>query len=119
MSVLERTREFGIVMSLGLKPGRLGRLVVLETALMGFMGTVLGIMAGAALTAWVGHVGFTIPGMDEMAMQFNLPARMYPQPSALSLFAGPIVVFLFTMLASAYPAIRLCWLHPVEAMRSA
>lgn len=119
MSVLERTREFGIVMSLGLKPGRLGRLVVLETALMGFMGTVLGIMAGAALTAWVGHVGFTIPGMDEMAMQFNLPARMYPQPSALSLFAGPIVVFLFTMLASAYPAIRLRWLHPVEAMRSA
>ncbi len=31
MSVLERTKEFGIVMSLGVTPGRLGRLVLLET----------------------------------------------------------------------------------------
>jgi len=119
MSVLERTREFGIVMSLGLKPGRLGRLVILETALMGLMGTAIGILAGAALTAWVGTVGFTLPGMDEMAAQFNLPARMFPQVSALSLFAGPLIVFLFTMLASIYPAVRLRWLHPVTAMRAA
>ena len=118
MSVLERTREFGIVMSLGLKPGRLGRLVVLETAMMGLLGTLLGMLVGALLTTWVGSVGFTIPGMDEMAAQFNLPARMYPQVSMLSLFAGPLIVFLFTMLASIYPAVRLRWLHPVEAMRA-
>ncbi|MFC1665187.1 ABC transporter permease, partial [Pseudomonadota bacterium] len=42
MSVLERTREFGIVLSLGLTPGRLGRLVVLETVFMGLMGLVVG-----------------------------------------------------------------------------
>jgi len=119
MSVLERTREFGIVMSLGLKPGRLGRLVVLETALMGLMGTLIGMLSGAALTTWVGTVGFTLPGMDEMAVQFNLPARMFPQVSALSLFVGPVTVFLFTMLASVYPAVRLRWLHPVTAMRAA
>jgi len=119
MSVLERTREFGIVMSLGLKPGKLGRLVVLETALMGLMGTFIGMLAGAAITAWVGTVGFTLPGMDEMAAQFNLPARMFPQVSALSLFAGPLIVFLFTLLASIYPAVRLHWLHPVAAMRAA
>ena len=119
MSVLERTREFGIVMSLGLKPGRLGRLVILETALMGLMGTLIGMLAGAAITAWVGTVGFTLPGMDEMAAQFNLPARLFPQVSALSLFAGPLTVFLFTLLASIYPAVRLRWLHPVAAMRAA
>lgn len=119
MSVLERTREFGIVMSLGLTPGRLGRLVVLETTMMGLMGTMLGILAGALLTTWVGTVGFTIPGMDEMAAQFNLPSRIFPQVSSLSLIAGPTVVFLFTMIASVYPAVRLRWLHPVEAMRAA
>ncbi len=118
MSVLERTKEFGIVMALGLKPGRLGRLVVLETALMGLMGTWLGILLGAILTVWIGTIGVSLPGMDEMAVQFNLPARMYPQLSALSLFAGPFIVFLFTMLASIYPAVRLRWLHPVAAMRA-
>ena len=119
MSVLERTREFGIVMSLGLKPGRLGRLVMLETTLMGLMGVFLGAMAGAIITSWFSVNGLAIPGMEEMAAQFNLPARMYPQVTWLSLIVGPMVVFVFTLLAAIYPALRLRWLHPVEAMRAA
>ena len=119
MSVLERTREFGIVMSLGLKPGRLGRLVILETALMGLMGVVLGAIAGAIVTYYFTINGLSLPGMDEMAAQFNLPARMYPQISIATLLAGPMIVFLFSLLASLYPALRLRWLHPVEAMRAA
>jgi putative ABC transport system permease protein len=119
MSVLERTREFGIVMSLGLKPGRLGRLVILETILMGLMGVVLGAIAGAIVTYYFTVNGLSLPGMDEMAAQFNLPARMYPQISLATLLAGPLIVFLFSLLASLYPALRLRWLHPVEAMRAA
>ena len=114
MSVLERTREFGIVMALGLKPGRLGRLVILETMLMGFMGVVLGAMAGAIVTYYFTVNGLSLPGMDEMAAQFNLPARMYPQISIATLLAGPMIVFLFSVLASLYPALRLRWLHPVK-----
>ncbi|MDJ0939297.1 MAG: FtsX-like permease family protein [Woeseiaceae bacterium] len=119
MSVLERTREFGIVMSLGLKPGRLGRLVMLETAMMGVLGIVLGSIAGALVTWYFSVNGFAYPGMEEMAVQFNLPARMYPQVTPLSVLIGPLVVFLFTMLAAVYPALRLHWLEPVQAMRAA
>ncbi len=118
MSVLERTREFGIVMALGLKPGRLGRLVILETAIMGLMGAALGAVAGALLTTYFSVNGFQIPGMEEMAVQFNLPARMYPQVTPLSLLAGPAVVLTFSLLAAIYPALRLNWLNPVMAMRA-
>jgi len=118
MSVLERTHEFGVVMALGMKPGRLGRLVMLETAMMGMLGLVLGAIAGAALTIWLGIRGYTIPGMEEMAAQFNLPGRIYPQATVLSTLIGPTVVFLFCLLASVYPAWRLRRLHPVEAMRT-
>ena len=119
MSVLERTREFGIVMALGLKPGRLSRLVLIETAMMGVLGIILGSIAGAAVTYWFSVNGFVYPGMEDMAAQFNLPARMYPQVSLVSVLIGPLVVFVFTMLAAVYPAIRLHWLKPVEAMRAA
>ena len=119
MSVLERTREFGIVMSLGLKPGRLGRLVILETVMMGLMGMVLGAALGAAVTYYFSVNGFTIPGMEVMAAQFNLPARTYPQVSVFSLLLGPSIVFVFSLLAAIYPAVRLHWLHPVQAMRAA
>jgi ABC-type antimicrobial peptide transport system permease subunit len=57
--------------------------------------------------------------MEEMAAQFNLPARMYPQINLLTLLAGPGVVFVFTMFAAVYPALRLRRLHIVEAMRAA
>ena len=118
MSVLERTHEFGVVMALGMKPGRLGRLVLLETAMMGAMGFVLGVILGGGLTAWLGIRGYTIPGMEDMASQFNLPSRIYPQATLLSTSIGPGVVFLFSLLASVYPAWRLRRLHPVAAMRT-
>ena len=118
MSVLERTHEFGIVMALGLKAGRLGRLVMLETAMMGFIGMLLGAIAGALFTTWFTVNGFTYPGMEEMVANFNLPGRVYPRATLVSMFAGPLVVFLFTLAAAVYPALRLHRLHPVEAMRT-
>ena len=118
MSVLERTHEFGIVMSLGLTPGRLGRLVLLETAIMGVLGLLLGALLGGLVTFWFSVHGFAYPGMDEMAAKFNLPARFFPQVSPLTLLIGPAVVFLFTLLAAIYPALRLHRLQPVEAMRT-
>jgi len=118
MSVLERTHEFGIVMSLGLTPGRLGRLVLLETTIMGVMGLILGAVLGGLFTLWFNVNGFAYPGMDEMAAKFNLPARFFPQVSALTMLIGPVVVFIFTILAALYPALRLHKLHPVEAMRA-
>jgi len=119
MSVLERTREFGIVMALGLRPGKLGRLVLLETAMMGAMGTVIGIIVGGIVTSWFTSSGIAFPGMDEMAARFNLPDRMYPEVNLFTLTIGPGVVFLFTMLAAIYPAVRLRWQNPVDAMRVA
>ena len=119
MSVLERTHEFGITMSLGIAPGRLGRLVFLETAMMGLVGLILGALIGGIVTEWFGYTGFSYPGMEEMAANFNLPSRFYPQTSPLTLFLGPTIVFVGGMFAAIYPALRLHWLEPVQAMRAA
>ena len=118
MSVMERTREFGIMLSLGMRPGLLARLVSMETLLLSLLGLGLGVFGGAILTAYLAVEGFTFPGMDEMAAQFNLPEKMYPQLSALALLWGPATVFVGAMLASIYPATRLFRLQPVSAMRA-
>jgi len=119
MSVLERTREFGIIMSLGLRPGRLGKLVMLETMFMGLIGLGIGVCLGYVVAYYFSVVGFSVPGMEQMAAQFNLPDRMYPETSLLSLLLGPSIVFLFTLLSAIYPALRLHRLQPVMAMRAA
>jgi ABC-type lipoprotein release transport system permease subunit len=119
MSVLERTREFGTMLALGLEPSRLARLVVQETALMTALGLGLGIAGGFFLTWYLSHAGFSYPGMAEMAERFYLPDRMYPALSLLSVTLGPLIVALGSLLASIYPATRLYLLTPVEAMRAA
>jgi len=118
MSVLERTREFGVMMALGVKPARLGSLVITETIVMSGLGLAIGAVLGIVLTWYLSIVGFSYPGMAEMAERFNLPDRMYPSLSLLSILLGPSIVFLFSLLASIYPAIRLFFLQPVAAMRA-
>jgi ABC-type lipoprotein release transport system permease subunit len=118
MSVLERTREFGTMMALGVKPARLSTLVITETFLMSSLGLALGAALGTALAYYLSIVGFSYPGMAEMAGKFNLPGRMYPSLSLLSIFLGPGIVFLCSLLASLYPALRLFLLQPVSAMRA-
>jgi putative ABC transport system permease protein len=118
MSVLERTREFGVMLALGLRPGRLARLVGMETALMAGLGLALGVLLGALLTWHLSRTGITYPGMAEMAARFNMPERMYPQVSPVSLLWGPLTVCLGALLAAVYPALRLFRLQPVAAMRA-
>lgn len=118
MSVLDRTHEFGIVMALGLTPGRLGRLVLLETGLMAGIGLLLGLVLGTAVVFYFGIYGFTYPGLEEMAARFNLPGRIYPSASPFSLLLGPAIVFLACLIAAVYPALKLLHIQPVAAMRA-
>ena len=118
MSVLERTREFGVMMALGVNPARLGSLVMTETAVMSGLGLAIGSALGFMLTWYLSVVGFSYPGMEEMTERFNLPDRMYPSLSVLSIMLGPGIIFICSLLASIYPALRLFFLQPVSAMRA-
>jgi ABC-type lipoprotein release transport system permease subunit len=118
MSVLERTREFGTMLALGIKPGRLGRLVMLETLVMSGLGLAVGVGLGFVLALYLATAGFAYPGMEEMGAKFNVPGRLYPEVSFLSLLWGPSVVFAGAMLATLYPALKLLRLQPIEAMRA-
>ncbi len=118
MSVLERTREFGVITALGVKPRKLASLVILETALMALLGLVIGVAIGWMVAAYLNTVGFHYPGMEQMAEKFNLPDRVYPSVTFFSMILGPGVVFLFSLLAAVYPSLRLFRLQPVEAMRA-
>jgi ABC-type antimicrobial peptide transport system permease subunit len=57
MGVLERTRELGVLASIGFSPRRIVALVVLETALMGGLAVALGLGAGAGIVTLINHTG--------------------------------------------------------------
>jgi ABC-type lipoprotein release transport system permease subunit len=119
MSVLERTREFGVISALGVRPRRLAGLVMLETALMALIGLGIGLFLGWLVSLYFNLHGFSYPGMSEIAERYNLPGAMYPSITLGTMLLGPVVVFGFCLLAALYPALRLFRLRPVEAMRVA
>jgi len=116
MAILERTREFGVLLAIGMKPKRLVRLVLAESAVLTFFGIAAGILFGVLLTGYFQEHGIFIPGSTEILHQFGLPERIYPRLSGLSVTLGPVLVFLITLLTALYPAGRVKRLRAVDAM---
>lgn len=109
MIVAQRTKEFALLRALGASKGQITRSVVVESLLIGLLGSVLGVVAGAGLVAVIRAV------MDAQGM--GLPGA----GSGLSVSAVvvPIVVgALVTVLSAWAPARRAGRVEPVEAMRS-
>ncbi|MCK4470893.1 MAG: ABC transporter permease, partial [Anaerolineae bacterium] len=104
MSVLERTREIGVLRALGWRRGRVLRMILQEGLALGAVGGVCGILLGLGL-AW----GMSqMPGMGEM-----VDPRYSPE-----LFARALVVALITgVIGGLYPAWRATRMRPVEALR--
>jgi ABC-type lipoprotein release transport system permease subunit len=116
MAILERTHEFGIMMAMGTRPGRLTRLVLTESAGMTLVGVAVGILLGCMLTTYFQAAGIDLSGSSEILSQYGIPSRLYPRLTLLSATAGPLVVLLITLAAALYPALKIRRLKPVEAM---
>ena len=119
MAILERTREFGIMMAIGTAPGRLTKILLLESASMTLMGLFFGILLGSLVTWYFQVHGIEISGAAEIMRQYGLPERMFPQLSSLSISVGAGVVFLITIVVALYPAFKVRRLRPVEAISTA
>ena len=118
MTVLERTREFGLMLALGISPLRIGLMVMLESFLLTVLGVAAGLVMGAALTLWLQRYGFTFPGMKELYAQYGMPGVIYPRVTPVMFLAGPAAIFVSTWLASLVPLRRIRRLEAVEALRS-
>jgi putative ABC transport system permease protein len=118
MSVLERTREFGIMLALGTTPLRIGALVFIETAFLALLGLAIGVALGLIVAGTLSVVGFTYPGLKELMGQYGLPGLIYPKLSATSVLLGPAVILVFILVAALYPALRIRKLEAVEAIHA-
>jgi len=116
MAIFERTREFGVMMAIGISPGRLTRLLLWESAGLTALGVTAGIVAGSLVTAYFQVHGIYIPGTEELARQFGLPERMYPRLSLLSVFVGSGIVLLVTFVTALIPALKIRRLDPARAL---
>ena len=118
MAIFERTREFGVMMAIGTTPGRLTKVLLIESMTLTFVGVIAGIFAGSLITIYFQTHGIDISGASELLSQFGISGRMYPKLSLLSAVSGPLAVLVITFFTALYPALKVRRMHPVEAMRA-
>ncbi|HMK85688.1 MAG TPA: FtsX-like permease family protein [Steroidobacteraceae bacterium] len=117
MSLLERTREFGVLLALGMRPGQIGRMVWMELLAMTLLGCLMGIAIGAGATLWFEQRGIAIPGLEDLLAQFGLPPRLYPTLDLPSVLLGPGTILGSVLLGGVAPYVRILRLSAARAMR--
>jgi putative ABC transport system permease protein len=118
MAILERTREFGVLMAIGTTPGRLTRLLLIESTVMTTIGIGIGIICGCLLTWYFQVHGLDLGGASELMSQYGISGSIYPRLSLITALSGPGAVLIITLLTALYPAFKVRRLKPVEAMRA-
>lgn len=116
MAIFERTQEFGVLMAIGTSPGRLTRLLLIESLSMTMIGIITGVVIGCLVTGYFQIHGIDISGASELLSQYGISGRLHPKLSLLSATSGPAVVLMITFLAALYPALKVRGLKPVEAL---
>jgi ABC-type lipoprotein release transport system permease subunit len=120
MSVFERTREFGVMLALGVTPKGVCVLILIEAAMIGILAAVVGTLLGSAMVAYHGHVGFDLKpflGEELMVNQFKLSTVFFPIFSFDQFFGLVGATILFAILAGLFPAIQAAKMDVIEAIR--
>lgn len=109
ISVLERTREIGLMKALGMRGRHVSRLFQYEAAWIGFLGGVIGAVlawgVGTALNPWISE---TIGLGDQYLLVFE----------PLPIIGLIVVLILIAMIAGWFPARKAAKLDPIEALRT-
>ena len=111
MTVVERTREIGLLRALGASKGQLLRLVLSEALFLGLGGTVLGLVGGPALA-------FPLMRLMSRMMGGVLPLESFEVPPEGAL-QGLVVGLVVTFIAALLPAWRGSRISPIEALLEA
>jgi putative ABC transport system permease protein len=117
MAVYERTREIGLLGAMGLKPGQISFLFILEGTLMGLVGVALGIVLGLLINGLLKRVGLDFTQYTSLTSYMALiSGRVYPTWGVDKLLWRSLTVAIISALAAFYPAHEASRREPADAL---
>ncbi len=123
MATFERTHEFGMLLALGTGPGRIVRMIVSESVVLGVLGALVGAALGILLVASTHHSGIDFAaltgrgpsGISFAGMRWSM--RFYPSLALVDVAQVVAAAVVTSLVASVWPAVRAARLQPAEALR--
>ena len=118
MSVMERIRELGVLMAVGMKRIRVFVLIIIETIFLSISGGIVGMILGAASIWLTAQKGINLSLFSQGLSSYGISSHLFPSLPA-DFYSTLFVMIIVTAIISAiYPAIKAIKLNPASAIRT-
>lgn len=117
MAVLERIKELGMLMAIGMNKTRVFGMIMLETIYLTLTGAIIGMALGQALIQFFSKRGIDLSMYAEGFEAIGYGTMIYPEITFRFYIGVTLLVVATGILSSIYPALKALRLNPVEATR--
>lgn len=117
MAVLERFRELGVLMAIGMNKLRVFWMIVLETLLLSLLGAPIGLLAGTWTVQYFARHGLNLEAFARSMNEYGLDSQVYFALQGKTYWEVPLLLLITALLAAIYPAWRAIRMRPVAAIR--
>lgn len=118
MVVLERTKELGMLMAIGMTRKRIFLMILFETVFLALVGAVVGEILSLLVIHYFGQSGIDLTNYAEGMESVGYSAMTYPMLEPYRYVQITILVIVTAIVASIYPALKALKLEPAEAIRT-
>lgn len=118
MSVVERVREFGVLMAIGMKRSRVFSMIILETVFLSLAGGIAGMILASGLIAYFGGRGIDLSTFSQGFAQWNFSPVLKPSLPIIFYFTITLMILAAAVLSAVYPAVKAIRLKPAKAIRT-
>lgn len=116
MAVLERTKELGMLMAVGMKRLQIFAMIVVETVFLAMIAAPIGLFLGYLTVSYYGAKGIDLSAYGKGMEKFGFSDFVYLSLDASSFITVTIAVAITAILAALYPALKATRLKPIDAM---
>jgi putative ABC transport system permease protein len=118
MAVLERTKELGILMAIGMNRLRVYSMIVIETFFLALIGAPIGLAFGALNINIYSEKGVDLTKYSQGLESFGYSSVLYPYIEFNVYIIVTVAVFITAIISALYPAFKAIRLKPVDAIHS-
>lgn len=117
MAVLERQRELGVLMAVGMNHRKVFFMIIYETTLMTITACVIGLPITWATIAYFGKHGIDLSLWSKGLAMYGIKTMVYPSLELIYYFKIAGMAVVASLLSAVYPARKSLQLNPVDAIR--
>ena len=118
MAILERRKEIGMLMSIGMNRYKIFMMISFETIFLSLVALPFGLITSFLIVEYYSVVGIDLSIVEAGLENFGVGTRLYFKVPNEEYFYVSLMVFVISIFSSVFPSIRALKINPVEATKT-